>query len=778
MSLQCIKREIRQTVCHEYYNDLDVENAHPVILQHLCKQNNIKCPYLDTYIKDRDKVLSDTKLNRDDAKRLYLIIMNMDEFNGKLVNKHMTGFKNEMDLVHDLFYNMNPEIALQHTKNRNLKKKYTAQNPKASYVNSLMCNIENEILQKIIEFYGNPNDCVLCFDGVMLNKSIDLNNIDECEQYIFDNLGINIKLKIKDMIDIIDLSKYEQKSIIDDRVYKLCKALPEFNYDPSFTFNRAYVSELDKSYLTDLSRDNILIKSDTGTGKTHTFGQYIKDTNQKFISIGSRISLVDDQYKNFVDKFDTECIHYNHCSGAFKQKQNIFVMLDSILRCRELDFSEYVIYLDEISFLIEYLHNSSTMHNNRILINRMFCKMITTCKQLIGTDADINSVTLCFLDYLKIDYVKHQNLYNHAKGVKSIELKDRCIMIEKLKTLDKYMICCDSKIEAKSLYNDLNDKTIKLYVSGCNKKIDLDADKVIFSPTVITGVDSLLKRNVFCIYKERTINSFHMVQQLNRCRNIINLYYLFPNKRLHIPQYDKIDDVYEVLDERHDVFEFETLATTKECLLYRKILAMILYRDDCINTNKFLHFRNILKDRGIEISDKHIINKNINLKTRKDIIQQELEHLDIEKMKDKIEPDGSVRVGTAPDINSILAIPDDRLNDYKQYLVDDILLGQHFNICNFYFKNNLKNKLENSNDFNINRSVSSLSKMVLLKKIVSTFNINTNNMIIQKNVSKNKRQLLANEFKTVFKKRDRDVPDFTENDNIQLTLIREYRSLF
>ena len=57
-------------------------------------------------------------------------------------------------------------------------------------------------------------------------------------------------------------------------------------------------------------------------------------------------------------------------------------------------------------------------------------------------------------------------------------------------------------------------------------------NKIIYSPKVIYGIDSCMRRNVYCWYKEHTINPKKMVQQVARCRNINNLYYHFEKKKI------------------------------------------------------------------------------------------------------------------------------------------------------------------------------------------------------------------------------------------------------
>jgi len=84
LSLLQIRREIRQTITKDLYTDVDIENAHVVILQHLCKKNKVQTPKLDDYINNREmylmKLMTEYNVNRDDAKRVFLVAMYCGNF--------------------------------------------------------------------------------------------------------------------------------------------------------------------------------------------------------------------------------------------------------------------------------------------------------------------------------------------------------------------------------------------------------------------------------------------------------------------------------------------------------------------------------------------------------------------------------------------------------------------------------------------------------------------------------------------------------------------------
>ena len=79
-----IRRETRQSITKDLYTDVDIENCHVVILQQICKKNKIMTPNLDDYINNREtylnKLMTDYSVNRDDAKRVFLVAMYCDNF--------------------------------------------------------------------------------------------------------------------------------------------------------------------------------------------------------------------------------------------------------------------------------------------------------------------------------------------------------------------------------------------------------------------------------------------------------------------------------------------------------------------------------------------------------------------------------------------------------------------------------------------------------------------------------------------------------------------------
>jgi hypothetical protein len=418
-----------------------------------------------------------------------------------------------------------------------------------------------------------------------------------------------------------------------------------FKMKPTDIHNTETTKELEDRQYLDINNDGkffyendkrfTLVRSDTGTGKTTAFKNYIKKTNRRFISIVSRVSLGLEQEKVF-KRAGIDCIWHDDITKPTKEieeqysdspypigwwmfeGQNIITTIDSVIKMVNWrDFNDYVLYLDEYNSLIEYFVDCPNLCNKRISVWKQFNKMIEEADRVIMTDADISDNSINFIKGIKdirlneIEYIN--NPYKHNSGKKATELfnyKDLIKLISE-QTLGA-MICLDSKNVGEKLVDDLKEKygiDVKYYSSDTTEQIDLDAHKfVAFSPKVVYGLDSLMTRPVFCYYKCQTISPVAMVQQVNRNRNITHLYYLFESKTWKSYKYDTIDEcIYEikegqkVMKDYYLAFEMNNDDNLNE--RFNNLLASFRYTLDCYSTNKFAHFLDIIQRRGFTITN-------------------------------------------------------------------------------------------------------------------------------------------------------------------------------
>jgi hypothetical protein len=364
----------------------------------------------------------------------------------------------------------------------------------------------------------------------------------------------------------------------------------------------------------------LVVRSDTGTGKTTAMKKYMKNQDCKFISIVSRISLGKEQNKVFQEGgldcnyweeiqeemdennahayyFD-EYMKWEHCEG-----RNICITIDSLIKLANFhDFHGYTLYLDEFNSLVEYFITCGNMNQKRVQIYKLLCKMMKQCDNIVCTDADISDNCLLMLKQWNIEYKYVNNTYKHNNNIKATELHKFDDLIEELKNRPKWMCCADSKTMVDIMERMGNDCGIKTFTSEYSGDIDLDAyDKVIFSPKIVYGLDSTMERPVFCYYKCHTITPAAMVQQICRNRNITELFYHFAQAgkwcnsyKYHNPEECKMDILGR---DKYGANTFKVL-DGNEPEEYVNLLAGFLYNYDCYDTNKFAHFINIIRSRG------------------------------------------------------------------------------------------------------------------------------------------------------------------------------------
>ena len=143
--IQGISRKVRGFLLHDKgILDIDMKNAHPVILNYLKKINhiNVSTPYLDEYVNNRDEVFkTHFKGDKENGKKQVLIATNCDECKSSNVwlNKY---FKDVCDIRDGLKKVKDYKVILKNSE----KKK----NKDGSFMNHILCMWEENILNEAI----------------------------------------------------------------------------------------------------------------------------------------------------------------------------------------------------------------------------------------------------------------------------------------------------------------------------------------------------------------------------------------------------------------------------------------------------------------------------------------------------------------------------------------------------------------------------------------------------------------------------------------------------
>jgi hypothetical protein len=189
VSLQNIKREIRNYICSEYYNDYDMVNCQPNGLNEMCKKIGLKCDYLNDYCINRSTWYH--------LKQEITEVLFSDNFVRPLVNEidylYLTNLNKDFENIKDYFIG---RIEHQDTI-KALRKTKKGENIRGRLMSKILQQYENKILLKAFEFITFPiNNSVFMFDGFMQPKD-DHINCEKLNAFILTELDEVVKFIIK-----------------------------------------------------------------------------------------------------------------------------------------------------------------------------------------------------------------------------------------------------------------------------------------------------------------------------------------------------------------------------------------------------------------------------------------------------------------------------------------------------------------------------------------------------------------------------------------------------
>jgi hypothetical protein len=387
---------------------------------------------------------------------------------------------------------------------------------------------------------------------------------------------------------------------------------------------------------------NYAIRSDTGTGKTtlikrvfnnprseyNTSGEVLplmnlgrinkrdttlikpilKPEKPKFISIVSRVSLADEQYLIFGNE-GIDCTHYDYPPCILKGS-SLITTIDSIRTTDNLleDIGEYIVFVDEVNSVIEYiLQADACLSKYRGECLKTLIYIIKNCKQFIVVDADISDLVFNLIDHVERKYKFIDNDYKHNSGVQATEIFSYDELVKLIQKEDKYIVCCDSATVCKDLARKIGHSDIKCITADTVRVGSLDDyDKIIYSPKIIYGLDSSMKRKVFIYMEEHTISPRNILQQIARCRDIEHLYYTFGKKTFMSSKWDTFVQCKAYMKERISYGKrvFSPVEGGGQILedLFNKMLIRYSYNQDCYNTNKYVHVVCLLRERGFTLT--------------------------------------------------------------------------------------------------------------------------------------------------------------------------------
>ena len=514
--------------------------------------------------------------------------------------------------------------------------------------------------------------------------------------------------------------------------------------------------------------DDIIIKSNPGTGKTFYISLFLKQLKQedskiKIMSIIPQTCLISQHLKAFKAN-EINLLNYQETNNLINNDFIICInSLCKIINISDEDLQNYVIFIDEIDSFISNLTDNQTLNMDLKLIMILLYRILNKCKKCIYASAHVKENLKYILNDNK-NSVFIVNDYIKQKGTKAYEVNNLDFMIlkmkENIKNNEYFLSAFDSIKLATKFYNIvyelIEDKSkIILITSETNVKI-IDAseefkDKYVFySPSITYGVDVSFTnfQDVFVFSRSLSISPYLLYQQSTRCRLIRNVYYYIEkvNKQL---KYKSLEDAKEKIKEQIKINSLltnlfcnvnENYEPVISCNKFFDLYCWEKYHNDLYMYDMKKTYEDILTEHGFEIikdtSEEKKLNQELDKKLKKEIdddieiiINEYIKGDEKEREKDKYK-----NIHNRAKVLKIEKIKE--IEKYKEIIKTDKGMKNHTNLIRLlkndeYIKLKISKFKETSMEVKLMNEVH--NKIALIRKIEKDNNIKNLDLDFEEN---------------------------------------------
>jgi len=394
----------------------------------------------------------------------------------------------------------------------------------------------------------------------------------------------------------------------------------KFIYDENYK-EKQITQEIFNTY------DTIIIKSTTGTGKTSNISkftaEYMKDKPHiKFLSLVNLITLANQHISNFQN---INLKSYQDKNNINLDEDNLVICLNSLLKFNNYNTSfltGYIVYIDEInSFISSLTHNPIIYNILKPLISILF-RIINNAHKVIISDAVINDNCFKFVSkrknkvFINNSFKKYENIPFYKINDENIFLEK---MTEKVKNKEYFLMASDSKETVTHYFNEC-DSEDKILITSDNPFKITDATTqfknkyVFYSPSITTGIDFTINtiQDVLIYIKGNTLTPEASFQQMTRTRNIKSVYCFISEIESKTAIYKSLIETedhlkkVETIHKALNYMEYQQTEDGDEIInndIFFNLYCFNEYQIDTFNTNKKIHFLNIVKNNGFIIEE-------------------------------------------------------------------------------------------------------------------------------------------------------------------------------
>jgi hypothetical protein len=167
-SIQNLDAMIRGFLFGSTTTDFDMKNAHPHILEYICRVRHIRSPCLTEYVTNRDEIVNKLKMVGVADPKFEILKMLNTEKACRITKDCEHILKN----LRDEFKTIRNQLVLEADFVEQLQQAmlYKPGNVEGSFVNRILCIYENQIMQSMASFMRSKNHEVAeyAFDGILV----------------------------------------------------------------------------------------------------------------------------------------------------------------------------------------------------------------------------------------------------------------------------------------------------------------------------------------------------------------------------------------------------------------------------------------------------------------------------------------------------------------------------------------------------------------------------------------------------------------------------------
>jgi hypothetical protein len=364
-SIQSLPKAIRGFLMADT-TDIDMKNAHPVILRYICLKHNLECPTLIKYINEREEILKEFE-DREIGKEAFLKALNHNKINKKIKNHFFKLFDAEMKTLQQSITELEDYKDIKSS-----VPEYKKYNWNGSALNRILCMYENQILKIAMKQTNTLNIEIASpmFDGFMAygNFYEDDDFIQRISSVVNSQMeGLNMEWAYKPHSDIIQMPedyvipeksiKVNSNNIIANNDNDAAKKLWDKHFKNKLVYScGSYYYKKDGIWI----QDRQLIEGDI---RNYVMNANIYKTNDKeeLIDYGQNRKSADNITKTVLDIALSNCDN-NWVSNIFHSSLGKILFNNGYYDFRkgkfcyfeDEDFDTSIIFTQKISFDMKF----------------------------------------------------------------------------------------------------------------------------------------------------------------------------------------------------------------------------------------------------------------------------------------------------------------------------------------------------------------------------------------------------------------------------------------